>query len=147
MGTRSLTHIYDAPVTPKTKPKPLLTFYRQYDGYPSGHGALISKVFKGRTLTNGYGDALKQVNGMNNAAAMLIGSYYTGAHDETQPMACGNLYIQKPGAKDYGEEYTYHLHPNAKGDGFHLRVIDYKNRPIFEGPLDEFDPLIQEEDE
>ena len=35
MGTRSLTFVYD-------EDTPLINMYRQYDGYPSGHGAELA---------------------------------------------------------------------------------------------------------
>jgi hypothetical protein len=148
MGTRSLTHIYDKPMGARVKP--ILTFYRQFDGYPSGHGAMISKTFKGRWLVNGYGDAKKQVNGMRNVGPMLIGAYYVGEQDGDKPMSCGNLYIEAPGAKDCGEEYVYHLYPSAGETVIRLRVdqgYHPKFKTIFDGPLDEFNPLMQQEED
>jgi hypothetical protein len=145
MGTRSLTHIYAE--TRSTEPQtPLLTLYRQFDGYLDGHGALISETFKGRRLVDGYSDEKRDVNGMTNAATMLIGAYYVATKEPGKPISCGNLYVTEAGAKDQGEEYTYHLYPNKTGRGFHLVVEDIytEGKMLFDGPLDEFDPLMQE---
>ena len=37
MGTRSLTFVYN------DNKKPIINLYRQYDGYPSGHGAELAE--------------------------------------------------------------------------------------------------------
>ena len=36
MGTRSLTFVYEGE-------KPIVNMYRQFDGYPSGHGAELAE--------------------------------------------------------------------------------------------------------
>jgi hypothetical protein len=150
MGTRSLTHFYEKPREAGAASTPLLTLYRQYDGYLSGHGALISETFKGRRLTNGYSDAQIDVNGMTNAAVILIGAYYIERNQGGTPIRCGDLYITGAGASNEGEEYTYHLYPNQKEDSFHLMVehgyADVKTT-IFDGPLDDFNPLMEEGEE
>lgn len=124
MGTRSLTHIYSA----ASDALPLVTLYRQYDGYPSGMGEDIKKALGGRKLVNGFNDAETQCNGMGCAAAMLIGALKAGK--------CGNVYVEKAGASDRGEEYTYRLYPN--GDRFRLTIHD-GGTEIYDGYLHEFD--------
>lgn len=121
MGTRSLTHIY-ACAEDKT---PLVTIYRQFDGYPEGHGQEIREILGGRQLVNGYNDKSKQCNGMGCAAALLIGALKGGN--------CGGIYIESCGASDCGEEFTYRLFPC--GETFRL-VID----GIYDGELSDFDP-------
>jgi hypothetical protein len=148
MSTRSLTHFYHKPHDEQAPQTPLLTLYRQSDGYLSGHGALISKTFKGRQLVNGYSSALTQINGMMNAPTMLIGAYYRG-DDPDEPVPCGNLYITGAGSINEGEEYTYHLYPNKDESGIHLRIVgqmsDEHENVVYDGPLDDFDPLMQGE--
>jgi len=39
MGTRSLTYVYD-------NKEPLVCMYRQFDGYPSGHGKELAEFEK-----------------------------------------------------------------------------------------------------
>lgn len=119
MGTRSLTHIYD-----NDSKQPLVTIYRQYDGYPEGMGEDIKKAIGSRKLVNGYSDPATQCNGMGCAAALLIGALKKGQ--------CGNVYIYPPGSSDCNEEYTYRIYPD--GESFRL-VIDH----IYDGPIREFD--------
>jgi hypothetical protein len=39
MGTRSLTFVYDGD-------EPMINMYRQFDGYPSGHGSELADFFE-----------------------------------------------------------------------------------------------------
>ena len=52
MGTRSLTKFYDTCNSTRT---PLVTVYRQMDGYPSGHGLELAKFLKSKRIVNGLG--------------------------------------------------------------------------------------------
>ena len=83
MGTRSLTHFVDS------NKQTILTLYRHYDGYPSGHGKdlehLIDKWWS-------------QCNGFEDFVAMCISEL------KTEPY---NFYIYPPNSKNCGEEYTY----------------------------------------
>lgn len=121
MGTRSLTHIYSKP----SDSTPLVTIYRQYDGYPEAMGKDIKAAIGAKQLTNGCTDKSRQCNGMGCAAAMLIGALKNGE--------CGNVYIYPTGSTDCGEEYTYRIYP--AGETFRL-VID----GIYDGEIGEFDP-------
>jgi hypothetical protein len=48
MGTRSLTHVIESyKDNGKKKKQTLLTMYRQYDGYPRGHGADLVEFLEG----------------------------------------------------------------------------------------------------
>lgn len=125
MGTRSLTHVKDE--TGKT----LVTFYRQYDGYPTGMGADIKRLLSGRTLVNGIsGSRLTVFNGIECAAAYLIGAL--------KGSEAGNVYVYPPDSSDCGEEYVYTLSaPDEKN--FHLEVKNPR-AVIYSGPLVDFDP-------
>jgi len=48
MGTRALTFVYDGD-------KPIVNLYRQYDGYPTGHGAELAQFLDGFKIVNGIG--------------------------------------------------------------------------------------------
>lgn len=103
MGTRSLTHVYDA------ANKCIMTIYRQMDGYPSCHGLALAKICN-VTITNGIGgvpDLNRIANGMGCLAAQIVASLKSGP---------GSIYIQSPGAKDCGEEYVYTVKLDAIGN-------------------------------
>jgi hypothetical protein len=51
MGTRSLTYVYGG----DRETKPLVCMYRQFDGYPSGHGQELIDFLKPIRLVNGLG--------------------------------------------------------------------------------------------
>ena len=53
MGTRSLTFVYEDTGDGQ---EPVMCMYRQYDGYPSGHGAELAEFLMPFKLVNGYGD-------------------------------------------------------------------------------------------
>jgi len=92
MGTRSLTRIMD-------DGKEICCIYRQFDGYPSGHGAALAAILAGTQIVNGMsGDYSKIHNGMGCLAASVIAKLKDGP---------GGIYLYAPGSKDCGEEYTY----------------------------------------
>jgi hypothetical protein len=165
MGTRSLTRVFDTP-TPRTSEE-LICVYRQYDGYPTGQGNEIFEALGDRKLVNGYGDKFTQVNGMANAAAMLICemvrprmdeeaiaiqlslSYNKGSeeHIRSGRLECGNVYIYAPGTHDVGEEFEYWLFPSPDKSEIMLEVFDvpYSKTPVtvWKGSLSEFDEDTQ----
>ncbi len=49
MGTRALTFVYEGET-------PIINLYRQYDGYPAGHGAELAEFLEGYTVVNGFGE-------------------------------------------------------------------------------------------
>ena len=82
MGTRSNTVVINGGVK-------LLNLYRQFDGYPSGHGAELAAFLAPITMVNGLGPNSDAVlaNGMGCLAAQLV------AHFKTAP---GGFYIEHP---------------------------------------------------
>lgn len=95
MGSRSLTIILKGN-------EELCRIYRQYDGYPEGHGLELAKIISAREMVNGFtpGAEKTQANGMGCLAALIISSL---KGDE-----CGNIYIESPGGEisDW-VEYVY----------------------------------------
>lgn len=49
MGTRSLTVVLNG------KGEEIITLYRQYDGYPSGHGQELKRFLQDYRICNGIG--------------------------------------------------------------------------------------------
>jgi hypothetical protein len=100
MGTRALIHIHDGDMVAPI----LATLYRQMDGYPSGLGEDIKDVGC-MQIVNGIRmgmEAGKVANGMGCYAAQLIG--------KLKDDRLGSVYMYEVGAKNVGEEYTYHIH-------------------------------------
>lgn len=97
MGTRSLTYVYDG----KSR---ILCLYRQYDGYPTGHGAELSEFLHPFRIVNGLGarDNQKLANGMGCLAAQIV-SHFKGD-------TAGNFYIMSLSKKlNAGQEFEYHI--------------------------------------
>ena len=129
MGTRSLTHIiqkYDD--TSET----LVTFYKQFDGYPTGYGLELAEWLSKVTLVNGIGLNADKViaNGMGCLAAQLISHFKTEA---------GGIYIYPPDSTDCGEEYVYTIsfdgdELSPKGGKLMMRCYDvYEKKALFDG--------------
>ncbi|MGZ8233201.1 hypothetical protein [Methylobacter tundripaludum] len=123
MGTRSLTVVYD------DQPSPIITMYRQKDGYPSGHGLELANFLSQIKLTNGFGSEAKMgqvANGMGCLAAQMIAHFKTGV---------GEIYIVTP--DDHGQEYEYFVTETA------VTVRDSKKAAIFSGSWAEFKDFCQ----
>jgi len=154
MGTRSLTHVIETyKHNGKKKKQTLLTMYRQYDGYPSGHGADLVNFLEGSKVVNGYGmgdeGSKKVFNGTGCLAAQLVAHFKKGV---------GGFYLQRPNAKDCGEEYTYDIEVNAETQEITLRCyeIGYMNKKneyvnkkhiLFEGKASDFLEAVKEKQE
>lgn len=100
MGIRSLTYVYD------NQDRKILNLYRQYDGYPSGHGIELAEILRGRTIVNGYGTGTpaKASNGMGCLAATIVSDF---KHN------IGGFYIYSVDVDDCGQDYEYHVHLNS----------------------------------
>jgi len=94
MGTRCLTIILDGSDI-------LYNIYRQFDGYPEGHGVEIAKFLKDYRLVNGLGmKDVKVFNGMGCLAAAVVAELKDGP---------GGIYLYPPRARDVGEEFIYEI--------------------------------------
>ena len=127
MGTRSLTFVYDGDV-------PVINIYRQYDGYPSGHGHELAQFLDSKTLVNGFTDKnAAQANGMGCLAAQLIVQLKHGV---------GGIYIYPVSSTDCFQDYEYHVYEDRV-------VVKDPTAVIFEGTWEEFgqfclDPISAE---
>jgi len=148
MGTRSLTIILDE------ENKEICVLYRQFDGYPTGHGAELKEFVDGFTVVNGYGSSEppKTANGLGCLAAQIIGHFKSGV---------GGFYLYPAGTRDCGEEYIYTIYTRAAEDRsrsslfvkiqagavtfFGLPGTKQNNMPvIYDGPVESFDPQLVE---
>ncbi len=109
MGTRSLTFVYEESKSGE-KPEAIINMYRQYDGYPTGHGAELAEFISAGRLVNGL--ALTKTaeefvfNGMGCLAASLIANF---------KQTPGGFYIHPVSQKDCGQDYEYHIY-NIDGE-------------------------------
>ena len=112
MGTRSLTYVYEG--KKEDWVLPFVCMYRQFDGYPTGHGAELAEF-----LNSG-----KIANGMNCLAAQLVANFKKDS---------GGIYLYPPRLKqDCWQEYEYHVWEDT------VRVTDTEEI-LFEGNWEEFE--------
>ena len=122
MGTRSLTYVY-------SEDTPLINMYRQYDGYPTGHGAELAEFLSGFEIVNGYGEVKpKLANGMGCLAAQLIANF---------KQSVGGFYIYAVTDNDCGQEYEYHVYENRV-------IVKDPTAVIFEGDYQSFAEFCSE---
>lgn len=124
MGTRSLTYVFTE------NGDPLVCMYRQYDGYPAGHGVDLSEFLISGKIVNGIPMGSNEVlfNGMGDLAAQMV------AHFKNGP---GGFYLYPTNnlSQDCWQEYEYHVYEN--------RVEIYEgqyteNNVIFSGTWKDF---------
>ena len=117
MGTRSLTFVYDGD-------RPIMNMYRQFDGYPSGHGQELAEFLMSGKMTNGIPVGVKEhfFNGMGCLAAQLVGNFKKDA---------GGFYLYPLDARDCWQEYEYHVYENKV-------VVKNPSEVIFEGSWNDF---------
>ena len=116
MGTRCLTFVYDGDV-------PVINIYRQFDGYPSGHGHELAQFLNSKTLVNGYKDKNSaEANGMGCLAAQLIVQLKHGV---------GGIYIYPVASTDCFQDYEYHVYEDEV-------VVKDPTAVIFEGTWKQF---------
>jgi hypothetical protein len=127
MGTRSLTFVYEEY---NHVQKPVCNMYRQYDGYPTGHGAELAEF----------------LSGMSCLAASMV------AYFKQTP---GGFYIYPTDMTDCGQDYEYHIYDSGKG--LYIEVVDCgcnmfgvtmsdKHDFVFKGNLKEFTEFCKEKE-
>lgn len=139
MGTRSLTIVSTVDGTK------FLNMYRQFDGYPSGHGAELFEFLDGMQIINGISDqrAGEAANGAGCLAAQMVG------HFKKQ---IGGVYIYPVDAIDCGQDYTYHVTVTEKSwgseatPGIAIKVESYSATP-FEGNVEDFGKFCKQDGE
>lgn len=117
MGTRSLTFVYD-------DGKAVMNMYRQFDGYPSGHGVELADFLLSGKLVNGYSDSnAAEFNGMGCLAAQMIANF---------KKSVGGFYIHPVTETECGQEYEYHVYKDR------VTVKGYNGENLFTGPWEYF---------
>jgi hypothetical protein len=116
MGTRSLTFVYE-------ENKPIVNMYRQFDGYPSGHGQELANFLLSGELVNGFSDEnAKAFNGMGCLAAQMIVNF---------KKSVGGFYIYPIESNSCWQEYEYHIYEDTV-------VIKNPDEVIFNGTWKKF---------
>lgn len=126
MGTRSLTYVYD-----DNGDSALVCMYRQYDGYPSGHGKELADFLMPLTLVNGLGfnEERAVANGMGCLAAQMVAKFKDGP---------GDIYLMAPKEDiDSWQEYEYRIYPSKV-------VVNTTSGVIFEGSWEKFFNFCEE---
>ena len=126
MGTRSLTFVYD-------NKEPMINMYRQFDGYPSGHGSELAEFLNSfDAIVNGIpvGDKRRLANGMGCLAAQLIANFKTEV---------GGFYIYPVTTEDCGQDYEYHVYENKV-------VVKNPTEVIFDGSWKDFNEFCSAEE-
>lgn len=117
------------------------TFYRQSDGYPSGHGQDLVDFLKGGTVTNGIRFGSTAFNGAGDLAFRLIASM---KDDPSEP---GNFYcIPSTDGWDVDFDYTISALPgqpilvscSSRGWG------NDPDELLFRGTVEEFEAWVKE---
>ena len=123
MGTRSLTFVYDGDT-------PVINMYRQFDGYPSGHGFELAEFLEGFEIVNGYGEVKpKLANGMGCLAAQMIAHF---------KKSVGGFYIHPVTDTDCWQDYEYHVFENRV-------VVKNPDNVMFSGTFNEFKEFCLED--
>ena len=138
MGTRSLTFVYDE------DGKIIVSMYRQFDGYPSGHGKELAEFLEPITMVNGIGATDNKIaNGSGCLAAQLV------AHFKDGP---GGIYLEPTTAVDCGQDYEYHIATHGEGAGLTITchriegLRPFRRKKIFDGSIEEFKAFCEKED-
>lgn len=99
MGTRCVTHVKG------NNGQTLVTLYRQFDGYPSGHGVELLEFLDKKILIDGIRDETldNAFNGMGCLSAALIANF---------KKEIGGFYIV---AADSRAQYVYVVEPDETG--------------------------------
>ena len=124
MGTRSLTKFYES--FNSKKDVPFAVMYRQFDGYPDGHGRELAEFLVKRKLVNGIGgrdSSRNAANGMGCLAAQVVSEFKGGE--------IGGIYLTDDG--DHGQDYVYEVHPNKSS---YTVVVRDRRKVLFEGSPD-----------
>ena len=120
MGTRSLTFVYTDHYGDGCEP--IINMYRQFDGYPSGHGLELANFlnsFHKVVIGIPVGETQRVANGMECLAAQMIAHFKDGV---------GGFYIYPVTSKDCWQDYEYHVYSDR------ITVLNGSGEHLFTGP-------------
>lgn len=132
MGTRSVTYIHEMD---SLGGGVACAFYRQYDGYPSGHGQDLADWLQGKSLVNGIGSDFRKGIDHNRAGQMAIDLMYD-LKKETS-IECCPLDIDAGGL-----DFVYHVY--FEGGEFFIKGVDPYYDKELKVSVGDFDAVIME---
>jgi hypothetical protein len=145
MGTRSLSTFISTwkdEKTGKVKKEKIVTMYRQYDGYPTGHGNELAEFIAQGKMVNGISCNEQGLvfNGMGCLAAQVVAHFKDGA---------GGFYLHRGGTTNCGEEYRYEIIDNEETRELTFKCIEVwgKGKTLYEGSVQGFLEFVQKEKE
>ena len=107
----------------------LARIYRQSDGYPTGHGKELKEILGSMKIVNGFQSEMEMgeyANGLGCMAAQLVARLKT---------RIGSIYLVHADE----EEYWHYILEDDIGGQIILTVYA-DGKPVFGGPIGEFDP-------
>ena len=124
MGTRSLTV-----VSASGKSVPCVVMYRQFYGYPEGHGRELAEFLAPLRITNGIsGDSKNTANGAECLAAQIVAHFKKDV---------GGIYLVpfNPDGQDNDQEYEYYVVADVEDGSITIKVVAgwRGKKTIFEG--------------
>jgi hypothetical protein len=142
MGTRSLTRVINTYRDEKKNKQvkvTLVNMYRQYDGYPSGHGVELAEFLSSGKVVNGIGfnEPQRVFNGAGCLAAQMVAHFKDGA---------GGFYLEPITAKNCGQEFEYEVIVDFDTHEVTLKCFEVWNKKklIFSGNPDKFEEFLKE---
>ena len=108
----------------------LVNMYRQYDGYPEGHGKELATFLAGIRRVGGRGP-VGTANGIQCLAAQAV------AHFKTEP---GNIYLVP---EEQAEEWGYEVRENPDGDWLIAVLNEDRMEYPFYGTPQEFLEMLE----
>ena len=142
MGTRSLTRVINTYRDEKKNKQvkvTLVNMYRQYDGYPSGHGVELAEFLSSGKVVNGIGfnEPQRVFNGAGCLAAQMVAHFKNGA---------GGFYLEPITAKNCGQEFEYEVIVDFDTHEVTLKCFEVWNKKklIFSGNPDKFEEFLKE---
>ena len=123
MGTRSLTVFNN-----EMDNEEIVVLYRQYDGYPTGHGRDLLSFLNNMEIVDGISNTEKRriANGMGCLSAQVV-AYFKEAP--------GDFYLHSAGTRDIGEEFIYTL--------YYTEELKIKVQDTYDGGSNLFDGNIK----
>jgi len=127
MGTRSLTIINNSPKL--VEKEEICVMYRQYDGYPKGHGKELIDFLKGIEIVNGIPleKSKRMANGMGCLTVQVIAHFKEGV---------GGIYLERAGTRNMNEKYIYTIYPNRTGNKIKLKIERSDEKTLYNGLVD-----------